>query len=105
MGDNEEMCYCLKAWQALPRSVQFGAQPSTVDALQATAVVDRIRRALGDISTSTSDRIQVCSPCLIVPPVMPCHVASKWPPPLVVCPLPPSDSSLHLLGVPGMLPR
>jgi hypothetical protein len=58
-GDNEEMCYCLKAWQALPRSVQFGAQPSTVEALQATAVVDRIRRALGDISTSTTDRIQV----------------------------------------------
>lgn len=59
VGDNEEMCYCLKAWQALPRSVQFGAQPSTVEALQATAVVDRVRRALGDISSSTTDRIQV----------------------------------------------
>lgn len=58
-GDNEEMCYCLKAWQALPRSVQFGATPSTVEALQATAVVDRLRRAVGALSIAVSDRIQV----------------------------------------------
>lgn len=62
-GDNEEMCYCLKAWQALPRSVQFGATPSTVEALQATAVVDRLRRAVGALSIAVSDRIQV-RPCL-----------------------------------------
>lgn len=57
-GDNEELCYCLKAWQALPRSVQYGAAPDTLAALQATAVVDRIRRALGGLSTSTSDRVE-----------------------------------------------
>jgi alpha-glucan, water dikinase len=58
-GENEELCYCLKAWQALPRSVQYGATPNTVEALQATAVVDRVRRALGELSTSVTDRIQV----------------------------------------------
>lgn len=57
-GENEELCYCLKAWQALPRSVQYGASPDTLAALQATAVVDRIRRALGDISNVTSERVQ-----------------------------------------------
>lgn len=68
-GDNEEMCYCLKAWQALPRSVQFGATPSTVEALQATAVVDRLRRAVGALSMSVSDRIQV--PPALPPPLQP----------------------------------
>ena len=51
-GDNEELCYCLKAWQALPQSVQFGSGADRVDALKATAVVDRVRRALGSLSTS-----------------------------------------------------
>lgn len=33
-GDNEELCYCLKAWQDLPESVQGGTYPSKGDALQ-----------------------------------------------------------------------
>jgi alpha-glucan, water dikinase len=56
-GDNEELCYCLKAWQALPQSVQFGSAPSKVDTLKAVAVVDRVGRALGSLSTRTSDRV------------------------------------------------
>ena len=56
-GDNEELCYCLKAWQALPESVQFGATPDKLAALQATAVVDRLRRALGTLSTAASERV------------------------------------------------
>ena len=33
-GDNEELCYCLKAWQDLPRDVQFGQYPSKEHALK-----------------------------------------------------------------------
>lgn len=33
-GDNEELCYCLKAWQDLPDSVQTGSYPSKEDALK-----------------------------------------------------------------------
>lgn len=33
-GDNEELCYCLKAWQALPPAVTAGAFPSREDALK-----------------------------------------------------------------------
>ena len=33
-GDNEELCYCLKAWQDLPPSVQAGNYPSKEDALK-----------------------------------------------------------------------
>lgn len=33
-GDNEELCYCLKAWQDLPTSVQAGNYPSKQDALK-----------------------------------------------------------------------
>ena len=57
-GDNEELCYCLKAWQALPAAVQFGSIPDQLAALQATAVVDRIRRALGQLSEGTSARVE-----------------------------------------------
>ena len=34
VGDNEELCYCLKAWQALPPAVTAGAFPSREDALK-----------------------------------------------------------------------
>ena len=34
VGDNEEMCYCLKAWQALPRDLRRGGYPSKEDALK-----------------------------------------------------------------------
>lgn len=57
-GDNEELCYCLKAWQALPRSILYGATPSNMEALQATAVLDRVRRAIGAISDATVQRVQ-----------------------------------------------
>ena len=33
-GDNEELCYCLKAWQALPASLRRGGYPSKEDALK-----------------------------------------------------------------------
>ena len=35
VGDNEELCYCLKAWQELPGSIQSGNSASREDALKA----------------------------------------------------------------------
>ena len=37
-GDNEELCYCLKAWQALPSSLRRGGYPSKEDALKVDAL-------------------------------------------------------------------
>lgn len=34
LGDNEEVCYCLKAWQDLPESVRSGKRPNKDDALR-----------------------------------------------------------------------
>lgn len=34
VGDNEELCYCLKAWQALPSALRRGGYPSKEDALK-----------------------------------------------------------------------
>ena len=34
VGDNEELAYCLKAWQALPDSVRAGRYPAKDDALK-----------------------------------------------------------------------
>lgn len=53
LGDNEEACFCLKAWQELPASVQSGGRPNREEALKAVAVVNRIRRAI----TAVSDHI------------------------------------------------
>ena len=39
-GDNEELCYCLKAWQDLPSSVQAGNYPSKEDALKVRIVAN-----------------------------------------------------------------
>lgn len=50
VGDNAEVCYCLKAWNALPNAVRVGGRPSQEEALQAVAVLNRIRRALSDLS-------------------------------------------------------
>ena len=36
-GDNEELAYCLKAWQALPDSVKTGRYPAKDDALKVCA--------------------------------------------------------------------
>jgi alpha-glucan,water dikinase len=54
IADNEEVCYCLKAWLELPESIRQGRSPSKDDALRTIAVVDRLRRALGQISDYVS---------------------------------------------------
>jgi alpha-glucan, water dikinase len=54
LGDNEEICYCLKAWQELPVDVKSGRPPAKDDALKAMAVIDRISRALATLSESAT---------------------------------------------------
>ena len=54
LGDNEEVCYCLKAWQDLPGDVKSGRPPNKDSALKAMAVIDRIRRALAAVSDNMS---------------------------------------------------
>lgn len=56
--DNEEICYCLKAWQELDGSVKRGGRVSQDQALRGMAVVERIQRALADISDFTSNSLQ-----------------------------------------------
>ena len=48
VGNNEELCFCLKAWLDLPENVTKGRRGavSRDEALRAAAVLDRIRRAL-----------------------------------------------------------
>ena len=61
-GDNEELCYSLAAWNALPVSLRTGQKPSsTEEALKAAATVDRIRHSLGQVSDSVSNRIEPIS--------------------------------------------
>jgi len=57
LGDNEELCYCLKTWQELPASVRTGGRPSKEEALQAVAVINRIRRAISEVSDNVVRRI------------------------------------------------
>ena len=57
LGDNEEACFCLKAWQGLPGTVRAGGRPSREEALQAVAVVNRVRRLLATISDSIVERM------------------------------------------------
>ena len=38
-GDNEELAYCLKAWQALPDAVKTGRYPAKDEALKACALL------------------------------------------------------------------
>lgn len=38
VGDNEELCYCLKAWLELPGSIQSGNNASREDALKASVL-------------------------------------------------------------------
>jgi alpha-glucan,water dikinase len=54
IADNQEVCYCLKAWLELPESIRQGRTPSKDDALRTIAVLDRLRRALGQISDYVS---------------------------------------------------
>lgn len=56
-GDNEEACFCLKAWQGLPGSVRMGGRPSREEALQAVAVINRIRRMLSAVSGAWGVRL------------------------------------------------
>ena len=57
LADNEEVCYCLKAWLELPHAIRQGQRPAKDDALQAMAVIDRVRRALGDVSDAVNTAI------------------------------------------------
>ncbi|GAX78330.1 hypothetical protein CEUSTIGMA_g5772.t1 [Chlamydomonas eustigma] len=57
LGDNEELCYCLKTWQELPPSVRNGGRPNKEEALQAVAVINRIRRAIAEVSDRVVNRI------------------------------------------------
>ena len=38
-GDNEEVCYCLQAWQELPASIKNGLHPSKDEALKVRSSV------------------------------------------------------------------
>uniref|UniRef100_A0A7S1X676 Pyruvate phosphate dikinase AMP/ATP-binding domain-containing protein n=1 Tax=Tetraselmis chuii TaxID=63592 RepID=A0A7S1X676_9CHLO len=60
-GDNEEVVFCLAAWLALPESLRNGNYPGREEALQAAAVVDRIRICLANISDAVSARIEPIS--------------------------------------------
>lgn len=57
LGDNEEACFCLKSWHGLPGNVRAGGRPSREEALQAVAVINRIRRLLSSISDTTVARM------------------------------------------------
>ena len=57
LGNNEELCYCLKTWQELPASVRNGGRPNKEEALQAVAVLNRIRRAISEVSDRVVNRI------------------------------------------------
>ena len=60
-GDNEELCYCLKAWQDLPREVRFGQYPNREHALKVGDCDRRLwgtecagtPRIVGNMSVST----------------------------------------------------
>lgn len=62
--ENEEICYCLKAWQELDNEVKYGGRPSKDQALRAMAVVERIQRALADISDLTVNSLEEISSTL-----------------------------------------
>jgi len=60
-GDNEELCYCLADWNALPEHLRAGAYPAKDEALRVAAVLDRIRNVLGVISDSITKRTEPIS--------------------------------------------
>lgn len=55
-GHNEEICFCLMSWQGLPESVKRG-YPNQEEALKGVAVLDRLRRALAEMSDRIFQRI------------------------------------------------
>jgi alpha-glucan, water dikinase len=66
LGDNEEVAYCLKAWQALPLGVRLGGggRASRDEALLAVAAASRVRRAVAAASDSVVARVSRFSQCL-----------------------------------------
>ena len=58
LGDNEDACYALKAWQDAPASATAG-HPATADAaLRAAAAADRARRAVAAAADRTAARLE-----------------------------------------------
>jgi alpha-glucan,water dikinase len=59
LGDNEEVAYCLKAWQALPAGVRLGggSRASRDEALLAVSVAGRVRRAVAAASDAVVARV------------------------------------------------
>ena len=55
-GDNSELCYCLQAWQNLP--THHHGSISKEDALLVSSVVDRMKRAVGDLSDKMTAELQ-----------------------------------------------
>ena len=64
LEENEEICYCLKAWQDLDDEVKHGGYPSKDQALRGMAVLERIRRALADASDTMVNTLQDISSLL-----------------------------------------
>ncbi|QDZ23333.1 alpha-glucan water dikinase [Chloropicon primus] len=57
-GDNSELCYCLQAWQNLPDHYKTNASLGKEEALLVSSVVDRMKRAVGDLSDMTTSNLQ-----------------------------------------------
>ena len=68
LGDNEEACFCLKAWQGLPASVRTGGRPGREEALRAVAVVNRVRRLLSGISGARARALRASAATMTVMP-------------------------------------
>lgn len=51
-GDNEELAYCLKAWQALPDTVKTGRYPAKDDALKVLVLSAFVLLAYGHVCWS-----------------------------------------------------
>lgn len=56
LGDNEEVCYCLKAWLELPDYVRRGDQPSRDDALRVRRPCGRAGPGGGRVSIASRKR-------------------------------------------------
>ena len=57
-GDNSELCYCLQAWQNLPEHYKTKGSLDKEEALLVSSVVDRMKRAVGDLSDKTTALLQ-----------------------------------------------
>lgn len=51
---------CVQAWLSLPGSVRSGGNPTREEALQAVAVVNRVRRLLSETSGEHVQSTRVC---------------------------------------------